>query len=123
MSCTGPNALNPICRIGDIAASAANDAFSNIAGWFGKAASQATTWLWQEIGSATSVNLNSPQLATDLLATSAIAVVLCLALFLVQVITSVLRREPSGLGRAVKGLVISLVASAFALRARADRRV
>jgi len=38
--------LNPICRIGDIAASAANDAFSNIAGWFGKAASQATTWLW-----------------------------------------------------------------------------
>lgn len=115
MSCTGPNAFNPVCRIGDIAASAANDAFSNIAGWFGKAASQATTWLWQEIGSATSVNLESPQLTSDLLATSAIAVVLSLALFLVQVITSVLRREPGGLGRAVKGLVVALVASVFAL--------
>ena len=115
MSCTGPNAFNPICRINDIATSAANDAFANIAGWFGKAASQATTWLWQEIGSATSVNLDSPQLGTDLLATSAIAVVLSLALFLVQVITSVLRREPSGLGRAAKGLVIALVASVFAL--------
>jgi type IV secretion system protein TrbL len=115
MSCTGVNALNPICRIGEAAASAANDAFSNIAGWFGKAASQATTWLWAQIGSATSVNLHSPQLSTDLLATSAIAVVLCLGLFLVQVITSVLRREPSGLGRAVKGLAVSLVASVFAL--------
>ena len=115
MSCTGPNALNPICRIGDIATSAANDAFANIAGWFGKAASQATTWLWAEIGSATSVNIDSPHLSTDLLATSTIAVVLSLALFLVQVITSVLRREPGGLGRAVKGLVVALVASVFAL--------
>jgi type IV secretion system protein TrbL len=115
MSCTGPNAVNPVCRLGEAAASAANDAFSNIAGWFGKAASQATTWLWAEIGSATSVNLDSPQLGADLLATSAIAVVLSLALFLVQVITSVLRREPSGLARAVKGLVVALVASVFAL--------
>ena len=115
LSCTGPNALNPICRLGEAATTAANDAFSNIAGWFGKAAAQATTWLWQEIGSATSVNLDSPQLRTDLIATSAIAVVLSLALFLVQVITSVLRREPGGLGRAVKGLFVALVASAFAL--------
>ena len=115
MSCTGANAFNPICHIDNITTMAANDAFSNIAGWFGKAASEATTWLWQEIGSATSVNLDSPQLTSDLLATSAIAVVLSLALFLVQVITSVVRREPSGLGRAVKGLVIALVASVFAL--------
>jgi hypothetical protein len=115
MSCTGTNALNPACQFNDLATSAANDAFSNIAAWFGKAASQATTWLWGEIGSATSVNINSPQLTTDLLATSAIAVVLSLGLFLLQVITSVLRREPSGLGRALKGLVISLVASVFAL--------
>jgi type IV secretion system protein TrbL len=115
MGCTGPNALNPLCRIGEVATSVATDAFSNIASWFGQAATQATTWLWQEIGSATSVRLDSPQLGTDLLATSAIALVLSLALFLVQVITSVLRREPSGLGRAIKGLVVALVASVFAL--------
>jgi type IV secretion system protein TrbL len=115
LSCTGANAFNPICRLDNLANSVANDTFSNIAAWFGKAASEATTWLWAEIGSATSVNLDSPQLATDLFATSAIAVTLSLALFLVQVITSVLRREPDGLGRAVKGLIVALVASVFAL--------
>ena len=49
------------------------------------------------------------------MATSAIAGVLCLGLFVVQVVTSVLRRDPGGLGRAVKGLFIALVASVFAL--------
>ena len=81
MSCTGPNALNPACRIGEIAASAANDAFSNIAGWFGKAASQATTWLWQEIGSATSVRPDSPPPGTGLFVTSALPPLLALATF------------------------------------------
>ncbi len=112
--CTGPIALLPVCQIAKLPAAAANDAFSNLAGWFGKAAGQATSWLWSQIGSATAINLDSPQLRTDLLATGAIALTLTLALFLVQVITSVLRREPAGLGRAAKGLVIALVMSVFA---------
>jgi hypothetical protein len=85
-----------------------------MAGWFGKAADQATSWLWAQIGSATAINLDSPQLRTDLLATGAIALTLTLALFLVQVITSVLRCAPAGLGRAAKGLLIALVMSVFA---------
>ncbi|MHB8185782.1 MAG: hypothetical protein ACYDDU_06775 [Dermatophilaceae bacterium] len=112
--CAGPVALLPVCQIAKLPTAAANDAFSNIAGWFGKAAGEATSWLWAQIGSATAINLDSPQLRTDLLATSAIAVTLTLALFLVQVITSVLRREPGGLGRAAKGLVIALMMSVFA---------
>ena len=112
--CTGPIALTPVCQVAKLPAAAANDAFSTMAGWFGKAADQATSWLWAQIGSATAINLDSPQLRTDLLATGAIAVTLTLGLFLVQVITSVLRREPAGLGRAAKGLVIALVMSVFA---------
>lgn len=117
MSCTGPNALNPACRVRDLAEQASNDAFANIAAWFSKAANEATNWLWKEIDTATTVNLDSAHLRTDLMATSAIAVVLSLGLFLIQIITSVLRREPGGLGRALHGLFISLVASAFALTA------
>jgi type IV secretion system protein TrbL len=112
--CTGPVALTPVCQIVKLPTTAANDAFSNMAGWFGKAADQATSWLWAQIGSATAINLDSPQLHTDLLATGAIALTLTLGLFLVQVITSVLRREPAGLGRAAKGLLIALVMSVFA---------
>jgi type IV secretion system protein TrbL len=112
--CTGPIALTPVCQIAKLPAAAANDAFANMAGWFGKAADQATSWLWAQIGSATAINLDSPQLRTDLLATGAIALTLTLGLFLVQVITSVLRREPAGLGRAAKGLAVALVMSVFA---------
>jgi type IV secretion system protein TrbL len=112
--CTGPLALTPVCQIVKLPAAAANDAFSTMAGWFGQAADQATSWLWAQIGSATAINLDSPQLHTDLLATGAIAVTLTLGLFLVQVITSVLRREPAGLGRAAKGLLVALVMSVFA---------
>jgi type IV secretion system protein TrbL len=112
--CAGPLALTPVCVIAKLPTTVANDAFSIMAGWFGKAADQATSWLWAQIGSATAINLDSPQLRTDLLATGAIALTLTLGLFLVQVITSVLRREPAGLGRAAKGLVIALVMSVFA---------
>jgi type IV secretion system protein TrbL len=112
--CTGPVALTPLCQVAKLPAAAANDAFSTMAGWFGKAADQATSWLWAQIGSATAINLDSPQLRTDLLATGAIALTLTLGLFLVQVIASVLRREPAGLGRAAKGLAVALVMSVFA---------
>ena len=40
--CTGPMALTPLCQIAKLPAAAANDAFANMAGWFGKAADQAT---------------------------------------------------------------------------------
>ena len=114
MSCTGLNAVNPFCRVGDIAATAANDAFTTMAGWMGKAATDSTTWLWAQISSATQINLGSPQLTSDLAVTSAIALTLTLGLFVIQVITSVLRREPAGLARAVKGVPIALMMSVFA---------
>jgi hypothetical protein len=112
--CTGPMARTPLCQIAKLPAAVANDAFSNIADWFGQAAGQATTWLWAQIGTSTAINLDSPQLRRDLVATAAIALTLTLGLFLIQVITSTIRREPAGLGRAAKGLVVALVMSVFA---------
>jgi type IV secretion system protein TrbL len=116
MSCDGVQALNPICQaLNGGATAVADTAFSHIAGFFGNAALSTTTWLWDQIGSATSLDLRSPQLAKELEATTAIAAVLCMGLFLIQVITSILRHEPAGLGRAARGLLVSFLGSVFAL--------
>ncbi len=119
MNCAGMMATNPICLV-SLASSAvgnsvADSAFTHIAGYFGLAAQNATQWLWQTIDSATTLDLRSAGLKTELAATGAIAVVLCLGLFLIQVITSAVRREAGGLGRALSGLVVSFVGSALAL--------
>ena len=121
MSCIGPWAMNPLCLVGAVASSAtssvADSAFARISGWFGLAAQSAATWLWRQLDAATTLDLTSPGLRTQLAATGAIATVLCLGLFLIQVITAALRREPGGLGRAVTGLLVSFVGSAGALAA------
>jgi type IV secretion system protein TrbL len=119
MNCTGVLAVSPVCQlpalIGNGASRAADGAFSAITTHFTVAATDATTWLWQELDTATSLDLTSPGLLHEMAATAAIAGVLCFALFLIQIITSVLRREPGGLGRAVTGLVTSFIGSALAL--------
>ncbi|MEP7191280.1 MAG: type IV secretion system protein, partial [Actinomycetota bacterium] len=121
MSCDGAQALNPFCQASEMVTSratgAVDDAFSHIAGFFGMAAMNATTWLWDQINDATTLDLASPALAKEMVATASIAGVLCLGLFLVQVIASALRREPGGLGRAVRGLLVSFLGSALALAA------
>jgi len=121
MSCDGAQALNPFCQASEIltsqATGAVDGAFSHIAGFFGMAAMNATTWLWNQIDDATTLDLGSPALAKEMVATASIAGVLCLGLFLIQVIASVLRREPGGLGRAVRGLLVSFLGSALALAA------
>jgi type IV secretion system protein TrbL len=119
VSCDGVQALNPICQVGQAAiggaTAVADSTFTHIAGFFGSAALSATTWLWDQIDSATNLDLRSPGLAKELAMTAAIAATLCMGLFLIQVITATLRREPGGLGRAVRGLLISFLGSAFAL--------
>lgn len=119
MSCDGVQALNPICQTGalvqDQAANTVNGAFGQMAVQFGSAASSATTWLWDQIDEATSLDLTSPQLLREMSATAALAGILCLGLFVLQVVISAIRREPAGLGRALKGLVISGLGSAAAL--------
>ncbi|GAA2501608.1 type IV secretion system protein [Terrabacter carboxydivorans] len=122
MSCDGIMATNPMCLVAQAATGTAgaastvvDGAFSNIAGYFGQAAQNATTWLWQQIGEATTLDLQSPALAREMTITGAIAATLCLGLFVIQVTTAALRGHPVGLGRALSGLLISFVGSALAL--------
>lgn len=122
MSCDGIMAANPMCLVAGAATSAAGAAsnvvdgtFSTIAGYFGQAAQNATTWLWQQIGSATTLDLRSPALLREMTITGAIAATLCFALFVIQVTSGALRGHPGALGRALSGLLISFVGSALAL--------
>ena len=119
MSCDGLQALNPICQatkvVTQTALDTADSAFTHVAGFFGMAALGATSWLWDELSAATTLDLHSPGLGKEIGATATIAGVLCLALFVIQVITATLRREPAGLGRAVHGLLTAFVGTAVAL--------
>ncbi|WP_457256510.1 hypothetical protein [Pedococcus sp. P5_B7] len=121
MSCTGPNTLNPLCvvsnAVADQANAAATSTFTHIAGYFGTAAEHATVWLWKEIDHATTLDLRSPDLLRELAITGAIAGVICMGLFVIQVIRGMLRREAGALGRALSGLVVATIGTTFALAA------
>jgi hypothetical protein len=121
MRCEGLQALDPLCQAGQFIQGQANNvvdnAFTRVADSFSEVAMNATTWLWKQINDATTLDLHDPKLLREIGTTAAIAGVLCLGLFVIQVITSVLRREPGGLGRALSGLVVSFVGSALAIAA------
>jgi type IV secretion system protein TrbL len=117
MACTGIHVLDPICQGGSLGGHFADDAFSKMAHSFGDAAASSVNWLWRQLNEATTINLNSAGIAKDLVATGAIAGILCTGLFVIQVITAALRREPGGLARGVRGLFIAIVASTFAIAA------
>jgi len=111
VSCDGVQALNPLCQTQALV----TNSFNTIADQFGQAANAATTWLWSQIDDATRLDLSSPDLLREMATTAAIAGVLCLGLFAIQVTSAALRQEPGGLSRALKGLVISAFGSAAAL--------
>jgi len=113
MGCPGWSNLDPRCHLKEIA----SDAFEKMARSFASAAAGAADWLWRQIDQATAINLSSPGINKDLIATGAIALILCAGLFVIQVITATLRREPGGLGRAVRGLGVATMMSAFAIAA------
>ena len=120
MPCDGLARLNPMClTLNAVEATATvnrfTDPFSTIAGFFSSAANGATTWLWAQINDATTLDLRSPQLLREMTMTGSIAAVLCVGLFLVQLITATLRGHPVMLGRAFTGLIISFFGSAFAV--------
>ena len=122
MPCEGIERLNPICLPVNAAEATATanqftDPFSTIAGFFSSAANNATTWLWTQINDATTLDLQSPQLLREMTMTGAMAAVLCVGLFLIQLIAASLRGHPPMLGRAFSGLLISFLGSAFAIAA------
>lgn len=116
---TGPSCVlgpvGPASCIGSVAksaaAGAAGSAFNAIAHEFGKLAQHTTTWLWSTMGSATAIRFGGPGWQRDLGITFGLAMVVAAGLFLLQVISSALKRDASGLGRALRGLLIAGVGS------------
>jgi len=113
-----PNPLNLLTgALGGAAKSLAGDAFGAIAKDFATAAGKASTWLWQQIGSSTAVRLGGPGFDRLLAVVMGIAIVVGMGLFVVQIITSLLRRDTAGLARAGKGLLIAFLGGAAAIAA------
>jgi hypothetical protein len=100
---------------GDAAKAAAGDAFNAIAESFGQAADHAVSWLWGQMSAATAVHLGGAGFNLELGITAAIAGVVAVGLFAIQIIQSVLRREAGGLARAMKGLVVAFIGGGVAI--------
>jgi len=113
------NNFNPICvvakSIGSLGATVTTSVFSSVASAFGNTADSAINWLWQQLSSSTTVSLGGANFELDLGIVVSIAVVLCLGLFVLQMVVSALRRDAGGVGRALRGLVIATVGCAITL--------
>ena len=112
MSCS---ITNPLDCVTSAAKSVAGDAFSAIAHDFGKAADSTMNWLWGQLSTATAVHLGGPGFTLDIGIVAAITGVVAVGLFVIQLTASVLRRDPGGLGRAVKGLFVAFIAGGVAV--------
>src|ERR1019366_7183928 len=119
MSCTGLNAVNPIClvatSIGHLGSSVTNSVFSSVATAFANTADSAINWLWSQMTSAATISFGGVAFQLDVGIVGAIAAVVCFGLFIIQLATSALKRDGTGIGRALRGLVIATVGCAIAL--------
>ena len=111
--------MNPIClvvsSIGSLGSSVTNSVFSSVATAFGNTADSAINWLWSEMSSSTSVTLGGAAFGLDLGIVTSIAAVLCVGLFIVQLVTSALKQDGGGIGRALRGLAVATVGCAITL--------
>lgn len=101
--------------VGDAAKSVAGDAFDAIAKDFAHAAGDIASWLWSTLSSATAVSLGGPGFDHLIDVVAGIALLIAMALFLVQIITSTLHRDHRGLSQAASGLVVALLGTAAAI--------
>ena len=123
MGCGVPPFGDPLSCVTDLAGGAASsisgDFFGAIAKDFAQAADGATQWLWGQIGSASVVALYvGPGPATFysyLGLVGGVALLVATGLFVIQIITAVLRQDGRGLRKAVTGLLVAFVGASFAI--------
>jgi len=108
-------ACDVVSVIGRVGSSVTTSVFGSIASGFGNTADSAINWLWQQLSTSTTVSLSGANFELDLGIAVAIAAVLCLGLFVVQVVISALKRDAGGIGRGLRGLVIATVGCAITL--------
>ncbi len=108
---------DPLGCLDSAAKSVAGDAFASIAHDFGTVADSAINWLWAQISSAAAVSLGGPGFNLDIGIVAAITATVAVGLFVIQVTSSTVRRDPNGLARAVKGLFVAFIGGGVAIGA------
>jgi hypothetical protein len=116
--CVGP--IGFVCDLasnatGSAQAAASDYVIGGIAGAFVTAAAQLGELALTALDSSTAVDLSAQWLRANVAVLAAITLPLLVGLFVVQVATSVLRREAGGLVRAVVGVGKAVVGSVLAL--------
>lgn len=112
--------LGPVCgavdgAVGGVGKSAANLVLDAIGGAFVAAADQVSSIALQALDATTQIDLNASWFRQNLAVIAAVTLPIVLGLFLLQVMGSVLRREPGGLGRAVAGLAKAMFGATVAV--------
>ena len=116
--CVGP--LDPLCQVagqvsGSVSTSAADLVFSALGGAFVSAAQAVSETAFAALEMTTRVDLTATWFTRNLAVMAAVTLPAVVALFVLQVISSVLRREPGGLGRAVVGVAKAILGSTLAI--------
>jgi hypothetical protein len=110
------NYLGPVCGVvGSAGSSAASLVLNAIGGAFVSAAQQVTDIALSALDATTQIDLTATWFTNNLGVIAAVTLPAVVGLFCLQVIGSVLRREPGGLGRALVGLAKAMLGAAMAI--------
>lgn len=117
-ACIGP--LDPLCDaangvVGGVTQVGSGFVLQSLGEAFADAADSVSRTALAALDTATRVDLGAEWFRANVAVIGAVTVPVVAGLLVVQVITSVLRREPGGLGRAGIGLVKAFVGAALAL--------
>lgn len=112
--CSGP--LDLLCQVADSVQGAASDfVLGGLGSAFVGGAAQVGQLALAALDSTTAIDLGAGWFRANVAVIASIALPAVVALFVIQVLTSVLRREPGGLTRAVVGVAKALLGAAFAV--------
>ena len=100
---------------GAVASTAANGVLGGLGSAFLEGAEQVATVAYASLDDTTAVDLSAEWFRANVAVIAAVTLPVLVGLLVVQVIGSVLRREPGGLGRAVLGVGKALIGAALAL--------
>lgn len=107
-------AFTPGCVAGHLVGSASSGVLDAIGSAFAGAAESVMNAVFDAIVTTTTVDLTASFVTSNAAALGSVALVLIVGLFVIQVITAAIRREPGGLGRAVTGAGFAVLATAAA---------
>ena len=112
----GCGILSPVCDVvGSAGSSAADLVLDTIGAAFVAAAKSVSEVALEALDTTTRIDLTASWFTRNLGVIAAITLPVVVGLFVLQVIGSVLRREPGGLGRAVLGVGKAMLGSALAI--------